>query len=438
MLDKFFTNSNLFIIALFISALALLVHLYTSAGIKSSETDGVVVIHFADNISPAHQKIINRFNKKYHNSIKVAPVNLPFTKFSTNERKQLFTRTLRSKSTRVDIFAVDLVWVPRFTKWCAPLTNYFSSEEQNNFLPYALQSCFYKGQLVSVPLYIDIGVLYYRRDILQKLDDFEAVEQRLQQSITWEELIKLHKRLSKSGKPSYIFPADNYEGLICSFVETMGGTYSSLFKYPIAMLTKPPVRKGLELLVSLVNQYKVSPPEVTGFRENDAYLYALEHDIPFFRGWPGNLRPFHDKYAEKIRHIALAPLPHFKGDTPAAVFGGWNLMISKFSDKKEAAIKFLKFVTSAEMQKLLFKEMGFIPVNKKVYQDSVFMAENPELQFFHSYFYYGFHRPQAVEYTKISDILSHFLNMAIKREISVNDALNQAAVMIESKRVLIK
>jgi multiple sugar transport system substrate-binding protein len=32
----------------------------------------------------------------------------PFQKFSTNERKELLTRSLRSKSDRIDIFSVDL------------------------------------------------------------------------------------------------------------------------------------------------------------------------------------------------------------------------------------------------------------------------------------------------------------------------------------------
>jgi hypothetical protein len=42
------------------------------------------------------------------------------------ERKQLLTRALRSKSTCLDIFAVDLGRVPRFVKWAEPLAKYFS------------------------------------------------------------------------------------------------------------------------------------------------------------------------------------------------------------------------------------------------------------------------------------------------------------------------
>lgn len=45
-----------------------------------------VKIFFADNISAAHRQVIARFNAIHRGRIEVVPVDLPFTKFSTNER----------------------------------------------------------------------------------------------------------------------------------------------------------------------------------------------------------------------------------------------------------------------------------------------------------------------------------------------------------------
>ncbi|MCB9069591.1 MAG: hypothetical protein H6629_17535 [Calditrichae bacterium] len=67
-------------------------------------------IYFVDNISQAHSELINRFNAEYSGRIEVVPVDLPFEKFSTNERKQLLAKSLRSKSDRIDVFAIDLIW----------------------------------------------------------------------------------------------------------------------------------------------------------------------------------------------------------------------------------------------------------------------------------------------------------------------------------------
>ncbi|MCK5075711.1 MAG: hypothetical protein KAR38_05015, partial [Calditrichia bacterium] len=70
-------------------------------------------VYFVDNISDAHVVLIDKFNREYEGEIEIVPVNLPFAKFSTNERKELLARSLRSKNDGIDIFAVDLIWVPR-------------------------------------------------------------------------------------------------------------------------------------------------------------------------------------------------------------------------------------------------------------------------------------------------------------------------------------
>jgi len=102
-----------------IGTLTILIYLFIN---KSAPETGIPAkIYFADNISIAHEALIKRFNETYRGEIEVVPINLPFSKFSTNERKELLARSLRSRSDLIDVFAVDLIWVPRFAKWCEPL-----------------------------------------------------------------------------------------------------------------------------------------------------------------------------------------------------------------------------------------------------------------------------------------------------------------------------
>src|SRR3989304_9804646 len=99
--------------------------------LDSRSTSKIKTIYFVDHISSAHQKVINRFNEKYKGSIKVETINLSFEKFSTNERKELLARYLRSKNDRIDIFSIDQIWVPRFAKWGVPLDKFFKDDEKN-------------------------------------------------------------------------------------------------------------------------------------------------------------------------------------------------------------------------------------------------------------------------------------------------------------------
>ena len=95
-------------------------------------------IYYVDNISNSHQKLVDNFNQNNKGEIEVVPIDIPFYKFSTNERKELLIRALRGKSERLDIFAADIIWVSRFAKWTENLDNYFSQEEKSRLTERAL------------------------------------------------------------------------------------------------------------------------------------------------------------------------------------------------------------------------------------------------------------------------------------------------------------
>ena len=269
-------------------------------GYFKGQNANVSRLYYADNISSAHAELIKRFNLKYKGQIEVIPINLPFSKFSTNERKELLARSLRSKSDLIDVFAVDLIWAPRFAKWCLPLDLYFDSKYLKQIVPNALQSCYYEGQLVAMPLYTDIGLLYYREDLIKKFPNYRELEEKLKKSITWEELLSLGQRASNLRDPFYIYQAKNYEGLVCNFFELLACQSGSILKGDSIELNTPEAHKAVQFLVDLVNKYKLSPPVVTTFDEYQSYIYTLDNDAVFLRGWPG----FSMHYLNAVRDTA--------------------------------------------------------------------------------------------------------------------------------------
>jgi multiple sugar transport system substrate-binding protein len=406
---------------------------------KTGGENRPVQLFYADNISPSHQLAIDEFNRIHKGKIEVVPVNLPFSKFSTNERKELLTRSLRSKSEKLDIFAVDLIWVPRFAKWSEPLDSYFSVEEKKRLRPDAMRSCIFEGALVAMPMYLDVGLMYYRRDIIQRLPDGDAIEKRLQGSMTWKEMMQLRKRLGYMKKPFYIFPAKDFEGLVCNFLELAVSYDPKFLQSNTFNLLSPPASKSLHMMVDFVKN-GTTPSAVTDFDEFLCNTYMLDHDGVFIRGWPDFVQSFRTSYSnpEKLTLIAKAPLPHFEGKPPTSVFGGWNLMVSKSSTKKEAAFEFIRFFQSEAVQRMIFERTGYLPAINSVYEDSVFQRTHKELAFFHQLLRRGFHRPALVEYTQVSDIISHFAHRAIKQELTAEEALLRTDDIIRSHEVLIK
>lgn len=406
----------------------------------SFKEDGVVKITYADNISFAHKKLISIFNKLHRGKIEVVPIDLPFSKFSTDQRKELFARYFRSKSDRIDVFAVDMVDVPRFARYATSLNQYLSEVDKSSFLNYALVPCTSDSGILAMPLYLDISVMYYRKDIIKRLPDSTRWMKLLSQSITWDDFIKLYHNFSDRSHPFFVFQADGYEGLMCMYSEVLSNLGGEILGNGSLELNNPRDVDALEFLVDLVNRYKISPAHVCDLKEDESYKFFAETNGVFLRAWPALAQNnfLIQNYPKVMANLVVAPLPHIRGSKPAFAFGGFDLMISKYSTKVPEAVEFLQFLGSKQAQEIMYENGGFLPTNRLVYEDSMFVRKHPELMFYIHLFNYGVFRPKSEEYTRISDILSYYLHLAIKRKMTAREALRTAQQTIESEMVTIK
>jgi len=442
-ISKFIKGSPVWFITILIAAVSIIFFLYLPFQITLFPETPVKKLYYVDNISEAHRKIIQRFNEIHKNEIEVVPVNLPFSHFTTNDRKVILTRSLRSRSDGIDIFAVDLIWIPRFAKWGYTMNNRFSDSVLQRVNEMALKVCYENDSLVAFPMFLDMGVLYYRKDIIRSLPDGEAIEKKIQQSLTWDEFISLGKRFQSMRKtnPFYVFTGGNFEGLMCCFHEMISNEESrKIFNSEQINLNVPEARRALKQLVDFIHTDKFSPYDVTRFDELNSYLYANEHNAVFLRGWVGYHKQYKDflRDTSNVENLELAPLPHFKDRRTSSVYGGWSLMISKFSNRKEEALKFINFMFEKENQQLLYDEGGYLPINNEVYKDSAYVRRHKELSQIQQMLKWGKHRPSLENYTRLSEIMARSFHKALKKEISISDALVSASRQINNEKTFIK
>src|SRR5690606_22273480 len=109
--------------------------------LNPSKENEVVELYFADMVTSADKVLIDKYNKLNEGKVKIIPIDFPNYDFSTNERKEMLARSLRGRGDAIDLFAVDLVWVQRFAKWCEPLDKYFTDSEKERIWGPALESC---------------------------------------------------------------------------------------------------------------------------------------------------------------------------------------------------------------------------------------------------------------------------------------------------------
>jgi|WetSurMetagenome_2_1015567.scaffolds.fasta_scaffold15447_4 multiple sugar transport system substrate-binding protein len=420
---------------LFVTIAYLIIYLI----INSPQKNEITEIYFADMMTAAHQILIDEYNKINEGKVKVIPIDFPNFDFSTNERKEMLARLLRGKGDGIDIFAVDLIWVQRFAKWSEPLNNHFTESEIKRILNVALESCYFEGELYGIPLDRVQGILYYRDDLLKKHKNYNQIIKKIENNLTWNDFINLKKELNIT-TPFYVFTGAEYEGLICIYMELLLSLNRNYFEQYGFNLNTSEAEKALQFLVDMVNKYKISPSFVMDFTEVPSYEYFIKNDDLFLRGWPSFDKDFikHPFDFEKQKNLRKAAVPYFDSGKPSSILGGWNLMISKFSNKKTAAIDFAKYLISDASQEILYREGGLYPIIKSFYQDSQYVKKYPEIEKFKDWIQNGVHRPSNVEYTRYSKIMAYYINSALRMKLSVKEALSECTKDIQADKVLVK
>jgi multiple sugar transport system substrate-binding protein len=410
-----------------ISLLLVALYLIPYMLFRRQTPQGVTEIYFADRITEAHRLLIDRYNALHAGQVKVVPIDFPNEEFSTNERKEILARSLRGEGDGIDLLAVDVIWVQRFAKWCEPLDSYFTEAELQRITPDALYSCYSDGRLYAVPLDMVQVVMYYREDLLRSLKGGEKAIRELQRSMTWSDFLQLRTTLGWK-RPFYIYPAADYEGLICSYIEVLLSLQPDYFSTVGFNFDTPKGQEALQLLVDLIQKYGATPPVSTTFTEVPSYVYFMNHNGLFLRGWVTYDHDFKGEPYDTVKqkYLRVAPIPHPADGRPTSMFGGWDLMISRFSRNKEAVVDFLKYLLRDDSQEAFYVHSGYYPVVTSFYESPKSLRKFPEIAQIKELMRTGVHRPANKEYTNFSKIMSHYFSLAIKRKMSVREATRSA------------
>jgi len=107
----------------------------------------------------------------------------------STQRKQGILLALRGQRPDPDVMLLDVAWIGQIaaSKWLEPLERY-EIKRQNYFASIIKLADTYENRLIGLPLYIDGGLLYYRRDLLQKYG-FNQPPQ------TWSELRQMAEKI---------------------------------------------------------------------------------------------------------------------------------------------------------------------------------------------------------------------------------------------------
>jgi multiple sugar transport system substrate-binding protein len=346
---------------------------------------------------------------------------------SSTEFHDIVTQKLRNQDTKMDVFFMDVIWPAEFAAagWASPLDKFFPVAQQKEFLTAPIEANRYRGRIYGVPLFVDAGMLYFRKDLLAKY--------RLAPPRTWPELVEQAKLiLAQETDPymtGYSAQFKQYEGLICNmmeFVMSNGGTLWDEQNLKSALgssKAKQAVRFVRDHIIR-----KISHRGVLAYQEPESLALFTEGKAVFHRNWPYAWELANDPERSKIAgHVGVIPLPSFPGGKSVATLGGWQLAVSRFSRHPQLAWQFVEHMTSPEVQKQIALATGRGPAREALYRDPEILAKFPHFSARYEILTLAAARPRTPVYLPLSNIMQRYFSSAIAIPNSNIDQLARSA-----------
>ncbi len=398
--------------------------------------EGKKVLHFVTwkpNIPEAWEEIFALFERENPDidlDVQIGP-------HSSTAFHDMLTQKLKNRSTDVDVFLMDVIWPPEFAAagWAMPLDDIFKDREE--FLEGTILANTYKGRIYGIPLFIDSGVLYYRKDLLERYG--------YSPPRTWEEMVAQAERIveeeRKRGVEIYGFSGQfkQYEGLVCDMMEYILSNGGYLVEDGRVGIAEEEALEAVRFVRDRIIG-KVAPRGVLTYQEPESLDLFVQGKAVFHRNWPYAWNVANNPERSRIAgKVGIAVLPHFEGGRSFSALGGWQVGISRFSRNREEAVRFAIFLTSERVQKILALKAGRAPTRKTLYNDPEVLKANPHFATMKDVFLTAYPRPRSPLYPAISNILQRYFSRVISDPSSdIRAEAQEAAREIERVLSLVK
>ena len=299
---------------------------------------------------------------------------------SASETYSNFQRFFQAQSPDVDAMMIDVIWPGAFAPHLADLTQAFAQEAQQHY-PTIVENNTIDGKLVAIPWFGDFGMLYYRTDMLQKYG-FDGPPE------TWDELEQMARTIQdgeqQAGNPNFygfVFQGNAYEGLTCDALEWIASTTGQgFFQNGELALDDPRVADMLRKVQGWVGT--IAPRGVTGYQEDQSNNIFAQGNAAFLRNWPYAYALGQQEGSPIKGKFDVAPLPHAEGQQPVGTVGGWQIAVSRYSQHQEAAIEFVRYMTSPQVQAYRAAIGSFVPTIPSVAEEEAVVQAMPFLPAF--------------------------------------------------------
>jgi trehalose/maltose transport system substrate-binding protein len=259
---------------------------------------------------------------------------------------QLVTQLLQSGASTPDVYGVDTIWAGDLGEYLVDLRPYLASE-MPIVDPEVLASYVVQGKLVAMPYHPNVGVLYYRTDLLRKYG-YSAPPR------TWDELEKMALRIQAGerarGKKDFwgfLWPGNG--SLTSQGMEWLVGEGGGriIEADRTISINNPNAIHAWERAAHWVGW--ISSPGALSYSDWDvSNAFWISGNTAFARGWADYFQR-HPPGVSFRQEAGVTSVPGGKSGR-VSTLGGYALAVSRSSAHRSEAIKLVEFLTKSEAQ----------------------------------------------------------------------------------------
>ncbi|SEI38535.1 trehalose/maltose transport system substrate-binding protein [Allopseudospirillum japonicum] len=347
-----------------------------------------------------------------------------------------YRQVLNTQSSELDILLIDTIWPGVLGKHLVDLRQYIPEQEiKQHFQPIINNLTLNNQHLIAMPLFTDTGLLYYRKDLLEKYG-FSAPE-------TWQELEQIAKVILAGEQDpeltGFVWQGKSYEGLTCNALEWIdsfhGGTIIDE-KTGAITINNPQAKQALSLIRSWIGE--ITPVAVLDYSELETSNHFRSGKAIFMRNWMEYWSLLNQEDSPIKGLVGLAPIP--KGGPQgkhSGTLGDMSLAVSRYSQNIEQAAQLVRFLTDSQQQKRHALAYSFAPTVIDTYTDPELLAERGFMAAYKKALLYGVARPAKItglSYPKVSKKFHH----AVHHYLAGHQGLDDTLITLERDLIRIK
>jgi trehalose/maltose transport system substrate-binding protein len=378
--------------------------------------------------SEARQQELQQFTRETGIRVSLFP-----SPESARQKLALWKELLATGASGPDVYGIDVIWPRILNEYLIDLKPYFANEISLQF-PAIAASYTVNNRLMAMAYRADIGLLFYRTDLLRQYGYREPPR-------TWDELETMAARIQAGerakGKKQFwgfVWQGAADEVLTCDALEWQAaeGGGQIIEEDQTISVNNPQAIRAWQRAARWVGS--ISPPGVVGYSEWDSLNVWVAGDAAFMRNWPTAYVDSQAAGSAIQNKFDIARLPGGKGGR-VGTLGGAGLAVSRFSAHPHEALELVRYLSRRDVQVKRSRVLSEPPTLPELYNLPEVLEPNPRFNLLSQAFRTGIvSRPSNVTGEKYQDVTDAYIR-AVHSVLTGEKGAPEAAAALENELV---